>query len=74
MGEDRLEPGSPAWSKRQRVHTHNGFKGHARMMMMQAKQIMDADSSTEETKSIARTIYNCAFALSESLQERVDRD
>lgn len=58
--------------RRLRAFKHNSFMGHARMMMMQAQNILLSDTTTEETKQIADQIYDLAGKLSRSLAKRVD--
>lgn len=67
---DRLKPGTDAWNKRQAIHQHNGYTGYARMMLMQARAIMDSRSTTSASKELANRIANDAKALAESLKER----
>ena len=58
--------------RRLRAFKHNSFVGHARMMMMQAHNIVTSDTTTEETKQIADQIYDLADKLAGSLAKRVD--
>ena len=58
--------------RRLRAFKHNSFVGHARMMMMQAQNIVTSDTTTEETKQIADQIYALAGKLAGSLAKRVD--
>ena len=58
--------------RRLRAFKHNSFVGHARMMMMQAQNIITSNTTTEETKQIADQIYALAGKLSRSLSTRVD--
>lgn len=60
--------------KSRRCHRHNSYRGHARMMQMQAIHIANSDSTTQETKELADKIYDLAVALGESLKKRVDND
>ena len=58
--------------RRLRAFKHNSFVGHARMMMMQARNIAISDTTTEETKQIADQIVELASKLERSLAKRVD--
>ena len=58
--------------RRLRAFRHNSFVGHARMMMMQAHNIVTSDTTTEETKQIADQIRTLASKLERSLAKRVD--
>ena len=60
--------------RRLRAFRHNSFMGHARMMMMQAQNIATSDTTTEETKLIAKQIYELVDKLSRSLTKRVDTE
>ena len=58
--------------RRLRAFRHNSFVGHARMMIMQAQNIANSDTTTEETKQIADQIAELAGKLARSLANRVD--
>lgn len=58
--------------RRLRAFKHNSFVGHARMMMMQAQNIVISDTTTEETKQVADQIAKLADKLARSLAKRVD--
>ena len=58
--------------RRLRAFRHNSFVGHARMMMIQARNISISDTTTEETKQIADQIVELASKLERSLTKRVD--
>jgi hypothetical protein len=55
-----------------RRHRHNGYSGHARMMEMQLRAILESDSTTIETKSIAKTMLYYVPDLKASLKTRID--
>lgn len=55
-----------------RVWTHNSYSGMARMMEVNAATIQRADSTTPETKRIARDIEWLARQLKAALKTRVD--
>ena len=58
--------------RRLRAFKHNSLMGHARMMMMQARNISISDTTTEETKQIADQIAELVSKLERSLTKRVD--
>ena len=58
--------------RRLRAFKHNSLMGHARMMMMQARNISISDTTTEETKQIADQIAELVSKLERSLKTRVD--
>ena len=62
----------PAQRRRNRVWRHNSFIGHAVLMRANLNAIISADSTTEHTKHLARTILGLIPALQNSLTERVD--
>lgn len=61
-----------AFARRQRVWRHNSFIGHTCMMRQQLNAILAADSTTERTKQIARSMLGVVSSLQNSLQERKD--
>lgn len=67
-----MKPLTQAWLKRQRVHRHNSFVGHARMMQAQCQAIIEATSTTDEAKDDARLIYAHAADLAHALKKRID--
>jgi hypothetical protein len=68
----RKEIKGPAWIARMRRHRHNGYSGHARMMEMQLRAIIESDSTSAYTKDIARTMLNDIPELKASLKTRID--
>lgn len=60
------------WYKRQRVHQHNGFTGHARMMETQLNTIIDSDTTNQTTKDIARRMLKDVELLKQALKTRID--
>lgn len=52
---------------------HNSFLGHAAMMQAQAQNIINADTTDEATKLIAREIRRLASELSLALKNRIDQ-
>ena len=58
--------------RRLRAFQHNGYVGHAHMMQKQTQAIMNADSTTKETKEIAFEINQLAAQLAGSLKTRLD--
>ena len=58
--------------RRLRAFRHNSFVGHARMMTMQAQNIANSDTTTNETKQLADQIAELATKLQKSLAKRVD--
>lgn len=71
-GKDYLKPMTPQWHARQRNHRHNGYTGHARMMQMQARAIIDSDTTSLRAKQAAAIIYSTAIDLASALKERID--
>lgn len=59
--------------KRTEIWQHNSYMGHARMMQMQALNIMNAKTPTDKSKELAAKIYELADKLGESLKKRVDQ-
>lgn len=76
----RLKAGKPikremqpeAYAKRQRIWTHNSFKGHCAMAMKNFERIQSADSTTETSKKLAYEILQLIYQLQNSLTERKD--
>jgi len=62
----------PSKQKRQKIWRHNSFLGHAAMMRQNARNIITADTPTDEAKDLAAQIESLAARLSEALKERVD--
>lgn len=58
--------------RRQRVWRHNSFIGHSVMMRQLLRGILEADSTTDHTKQLARSMLGLVTSLQNSLQERVD--
>jgi hypothetical protein len=63
-----------SWDKRQRVWRHNSFLGHVVMMRQHLNTIIEADSTSQETKHFARTILGMVPKLQNSLSVRIDRE
>lgn len=57
-------------AKRLAVHRHNGLFGCARMMQGQCTSILSTATTTDESREIARDIYNLARKLAKSLKTR----
>lgn len=60
------------FAKRQRVHRHNSYLGHACMMQAQINNMMAADSVSIEAKRILRLIDDLVGPLKIALKERID--
>jgi hypothetical protein len=58
--------------KKRRIWRHNSFLGHAVMMRQQLNAILAADSTTPETKQIARSMLGLVSKLQNSLATRKD--
>lgn len=69
---DKHKHGTAGWDKRQRVHRHNGFSGSARMMEVQLWAIIEANSTSRETKTIANNILKLIPELKLALKTRID--
>lgn len=65
---DRLKPGS-----RQRTHKHNSFRVYTAMMRVQLEEIINADTTTQDSKRKAWAAKCLIATLDESLIERVDQ-
>lgn len=62
---------SRQWSPAQReAWLHNCFLGHAKSTMIHMDAIMQASTTTDESKALAADIYHNAQALSNSLRTR----
>lgn len=59
---------------RQKIWRHNSFLGHARMMEMNLRNIIDADTTTDQTKFTARKILADVEHLKLSLKTRRDQE
>jgi hypothetical protein len=68
---DKLKPSSEAFRKRQLIWKHNGFKGSAKMIEMQALAIVQSETATDKSKALAYKIVNDARNLGKSLNNRV---
>lgn len=69
---DKLSPGSKGWHKRQRIHRHNSFTGHVKMMQVQLRSIIDADSTSDRAKQVAERMWLLSRALGDAIKERID--
>jgi hypothetical protein len=58
--------------KRNRIWRHNSFIGHSVMMRQHLNTMISADSTTDETKHIARSILGLVNQLQNSLATRKD--
>lgn len=61
-----------AVDKRRAVWKHNALLGHARMMQVQALDIVNSLTTTPMAKAYANDIYHYALRLAEELKTRVD--
>lgn len=67
---DKLRYPSPAFTRRQLIWRHNSFIGHAVMMRAQLNNMLTAETTTDQTKHLARTILGLIPQLQNSLTER----
>ncbi len=70
---DRLKPATKSWHKRQRIHRHNGYSGHARMMEMQLQAMLNSDSTSEYAKYVANCMLRYIPELKAALKIRIDK-
>ena len=68
---NKLKAGSKASFARNEVWKHNSFYGHTAMMKMNCNSIIEAKTTTEESKQLAQQIHILATKLGISLKERV---
>lgn len=58
------------WFQRMERWRHNSFLGSARMMQMQSLAIINADTTTDETRQIAQQINTLSAKLYDTLKVR----
>lgn len=63
---------TPGWHKRQYVWRHNSLIGHVVMMRQQLNAMVDAPSTSQETKHYAKSILGLIPKLQNSLSVRID--
>lgn len=68
---DNLKAGSKASFLRGEIWRHNSFHGHVVMMIANCNSILDAKTTTQESKRLAQQIQILAAELKISLKERV---
>lgn len=61
------------WLFHQRVWRHNGFLGWVVLMSKNLRQIIEAETTSVETKLLADRINNLLQELRQSLKTRIDR-
>ena len=63
----------PANDKRNLIWKHTGFFGHARMMQKQLQGIVEAETTTDQTKRFAEEMLWTLVYLKLSLETRKDQ-
>lgn len=72
MKVDPLKPRTEGWLKRQRVHRHNSFNGHVRMIEMNLINMIGADSVSLEAKRVIHAMLGYTDQLKDLIKTRID--